>query len=216
MNGPSPLWLGPALRRSAAPLVLLALLACSSDPAAPSDTPADAAAPSDAGKGADDGGGAIDGGGTPSDAGAQADDGGDAKAPPGDGGGCHALGFGGAPVTMVKVVSLPAMTGGAIPLGSYDAVEAKTTGTLLGTYRGSWTFETATTLQVFEQLALSGTPPTPKPRTLSYSTSGVTLSRQQICGGTDAFTNDYSVRAETAGTFLDVQSGGLLFTFKKR
>ena len=133
-------------------------------------------------------------------------------------GACHAFGFGAPSATIALVPSLPTMTGGSIPLGIFDAVGAKTTGStgVGGTYQATWSFVTATRLEAVEQLALSGTPPVPVPRALSWSTSGATLTRAQTCGGSSSFSNDYTVRSEAGATYLDVRSGSLMFTFKKR
>lgn len=130
-------------------------------------------------------------------------------------GACHSFGFGAPAATIVIVSSLPTMTGGTIPLGVYDAVAAKTTGTVTGTYRATWSFTDATTLQSIEQLTLTS-PSTPVPRTLTWSTSGTNLTRTQTCGGTTAFTNEYTVRTEAGVTYLDVRQTSLMFTFKKR
>lgn len=134
---------------------------------------------------------------------------------PGDGGACHALTFGAPEVTIAIVTSLPTMTGGAIVPGTYDAVEAKTTGTTTGTYRAIWAIA-GCSIDILEYVALSGTPPTPTPRTLSWSTAATTLTRTQVCGGTTKFENEYTARADASGTFLDVRSGQVMFTFKKR
>lgn len=136
---------------------------------------------------------------------------------PTDGGGCHSLVWGGAELTFAKVTSLPTPTGGIVAVGIYDATEVQTTGTLTGRYRGTWQFEADGTMKIYEAVATGDAAlPTPSPKTLTWSTAATTLSRTQTCGGTTAFTNGYSVRTSSGGTFLDVQSGTLQFTFKKR
>jgi len=142
-----------------------------------------------------------------------------APGPDADPNACHGLGFGTAAVTLQQVGGLPTMTGGAIPLGAYDAVEFKMiTSTFTGTYRASWYFQTAASLESLDQIALNGgTPPTPVPRTNSYTAAGTTLTRVRNCGGAaETFTNQYSVRTDTGGTFLDVRQNNIMFTFKKR
>jgi hypothetical protein len=134
---------------------------------------------------------------------------------PGDGGACHSLVFTAPEVSITAVTSLPTMTGGAIALGTYDAIEAKTTGTLTGAYRAAWRFSDCA-LDIYEYVTTGGTPPTPTPRTLSWATAATTLTRTQVCGGTTTFTNDYTARTDATGTYLDVRSGQLMFTFKKR
>lgn len=134
----------------------------------------------------------------------------------GDGGPCHGYDFGGSVVTIAQVSSLPAMTGGTIALGSYDVVEAQTTLSISGTIRSTWVFESESLLQIIEQIALSGTPPAPTPRSLTWATSGTTLTRQQICGGDTGFSNDYSVRVTNDGTFLDIRQNTLMFTYQLR
>lgn len=136
-----------------------------------------------------------------------------------DGGFCHLYGFGAPAVSVVKVTSQPASTGGTIPLGAYDAVEVTTTTNLTGTYRGTWVFASATEVHTYDGFASTGsTFPTPTPRTYAWSTSGVTLSRSLICPtGTTMPTGTYSVRTDASGTYLDVLSNGTLrVTFKKR
>lgn len=153
------------------------------------------------------------------DAGDPADAGANDAAPSADAdpNACHALGFGAPAVVLEQVANLPTMTGGTIAPGAYDAVALKMiTSTTNGGYRGSWYFAGDGTMQLLEQLTLSGTPPTPVPRTLSWSTSNTTLSRQQTCGGSTAFSNEYTVRVDGADTFLDVRQNTVMFTFKKR
>lgn len=133
-----------------------------------------------------------------------------------DAGSCHAYRFG-EPATEIRVVgSLPAMRGGDIPRGIYDAVDAQTTGAITGTYRGTWVFEDETTLQTIEQITLSGSPPAAVPRTQRYSAMGTNLARSRTCGGTEMFDNEYQVRMEEGRVLLDIRAGGLLFTFRAR
>ena len=130
---------------------------------------------------------------------------------------CHGYAFGGPAVDFRSVAVLPAMTGGVIPPGAYDAVDMQTTGALRGTYRGTWVFEDDTTLQTIEQLTLSGAPPIATPRTQNFRTVGTSLQRMRTCGGSDSFDNQYQVRRDDAGVvFLDVRQAGLLFTFQRR
>ncbi|MBK7400142.1 MAG: hypothetical protein IPJ34_28780 [Myxococcales bacterium] len=134
-----------------------------------------------------------------------------------DAAGCHTLVWGGAELTFAKVTSLPTMTGGTIATGIYDATAVQTTGTLTGKYRGTWQFDPGGTMKIYEAVASGDAAlPTPTPKTLTWSTAASTLSRTQTCGGTTAFSNGYTVRTVGADTFLDVQSGTLQFTFKKR
>ncbi len=60
-------------------------------------------------------------------------------------------------------MSLPADTGSVVPPGSDDAGDGQTTGTLTGTIRSTWVIA-ASTLDVFEQIRLTGTPPPAVPR----------------------------------------------------
>ncbi len=129
---------------------------------------------------------------------------------------CHGFGFGAPPATITKVASLPTMTGGTVVAGVYDAVSVQTTGTTMGTYRATWRFVADMKLEAIEQLTLSAAPPTPVPRILTWSTSGTTLNRTQICGGTATFSNQYTVRTESGATYLDVRQDTVLFTFRKR
>jgi hypothetical protein len=131
-------------------------------------------------------------------------------------GACHSIGFGAPAAAITKVSSLPTMTGGTIVNGIYDAVSVQTTGTTMGSYRATWSFIADMKLEAIEQLALSSTPPPPVPRVLSWTTSGTTLTRTQVCGGTSSFTNQYTVRTESGATFLDVRQDTVMFTFKKR
>lgn len=134
----------------------------------------------------------------------------------GTGTGCHAVTFGAPPATFTNVATLPTMTGGTIVPGIYDAVAVETTGTATGTYRATWSFAVCGIIESIEQLTLSGSPPTPTPRTLTWTASGSTLTRTRICGGTETFTNTYRARTDATGTFLDVRSDTVMFTFKKR
>ena len=164
--------------------LVLVLAACETT------TPGDAGRGTDAG-GADDGGSAGTDAGIQTDGGASTDagptsfdagtdtDAGDAGAASDAGGGtdagrsdagplpdsgtdCHAYTLGGSPVPIRIVGSLPAMTGGTIPLGIYDAVDAQVTSTLTGQYVATWVFESATVLHTLDALATgSGTVPTP-------------------------------------------------------
>lgn len=119
-------------------------------------------------------------------------------------------------VQIETVPNLPTMTGGDIPLGTYDIVAASTTGQLTGTIRSTWVFEDETTLQVIQQLALVGPAPEPTPRTMSYATSGATLDREESCPGTEQFSNEYRVRDDGDEIVLDVRQGGLMFTYQRR
>lgn len=142
-------------------------------------------------------------------------DGGPILGPVPDGGFCHTYGWGQPAVGFTKVTSLPTMTGGTIPAGAYDAVEVTTDTNLMGTLRSTWVFD-ATNVFVYEQLTLSGPPPTPIPRTYSWSTASTSLMRQPVCAATMSFTNSYRVRTEASGTYLDLRSGSFVFTYKKR
>ncbi len=139
----------------------------------------------------------------------------DAARPDGGAGSCHGESFGAPPVTLRMVTTLPGATGGPIPPGAYDAVDAQTTGSTTGTYRSTWFFAGAQ-VDVFEQLTLTGTPPTPVPRSFSYTTSAARLLRTGSCMSTSSFDNEYSVRTVGADTFLDVKQATIMFTFKKR
>lgn len=130
-------------------------------------------------------------------------------------GACHGFGFGAPAATITKVASLPTMTGGTILEGIYDAVAAQTTGTLTGSYRATWSFVSGNKIEAIEQTTLSS-PGAIVPRILTWSTSGTTLTRTQICGGSSTFNNEYTVRSESGATYLDVRSDTLMFTFKKR
>jgi hypothetical protein len=178
-----------------------------SAPAADAAAVTDAPVSADAGDSAD---AAVDAGQTdaaPADAGFD-----------GDGAAlCHGLGFGAPTVTIQQVGSLPAMTGGTIELGTYDAIAVQITSSITGLYRGTWQFDGASTMKIIEQIGLNGaTPPEPLPKNLTWSTAATNLMRQQTCGGTSSFTNGYTVRSDGGDTLLDVRSGSILFTFKKR
>ncbi len=183
-----------------------------------SDTGASDTGASDTGASADSGTGSDS---TGSDGDAPGDtastDSGAASDASSDAAGCHTLVWGGAELTFAKVTSLPTMTGGTIATGIYDATAVQTTGTLTGKYRGTWQFDPGGTMKIYEAVATGDAAlPTPSPKTLTWSTAVSTLSRTQTCGGTTAFSNGYTVRTAGADTFLDVQSGTLQFTFKKR
>ncbi|MCC6993494.1 MAG: hypothetical protein IT370_02580 [Deltaproteobacteria bacterium] len=140
----------------------------------------------------------------------------DAARPDGAAGACHGESFGAPAVPLRMVATLPGATGGSIPPGAYDAVDAQTTGSTTGTFRSTWFFA-GTQLDVFEQLTLTGTPPTPVPRSFSFSTAtGNRLLRTGICMSTSSFDNEYSVRTVGVDTFLDVKQATIMFTFKKR
>ncbi len=152
-----------------------------------------------------------------SDAGA--DTSGDATDEAGDtGGACHAVTFGAPAATIQNVASLPTMTGGTIPAPAvFDAVDAQTTGSVTGTYRGTWSFRADGRIDSLDQITLgSGTPPVPVPRTFTYTAAGSTLTRTQVCGGGDDFSNQYRVRTSGADTFLEVRQGAVMFVFKRR
>jgi hypothetical protein len=166
----------------------------------------------------------IDGGGIDAASSADASSSADANTaadamvgPDADPSACHGLGFGAAAVSLEQVGTLPAMTGGTIPLGAYDAVAFKMkTSTTTGTYRGSWYFEGGNVLKLVQQITLAGSPPPATPRTFSYGTAGTVLTRTETCPGTMVFSNGYTVRTEAGGTFLDVRQNTIMFTFKKR
>jgi len=130
-------------------------------------------------------------------------------------GACHGFGFGAPAVTIAKVTSLPTMTGGTIVGGIYDAVGFQTTGTLTGSYRATWSFVAGMKIEAIEQTTLTSPGPI-VPRVLTWSTSGTSLTRTQICGGSSMFNNEYTVRTESGATYLDVRQDTLMFTFKKR
>ncbi|MEM9860882.1 MAG: hypothetical protein AAF938_04650 [Myxococcota bacterium] len=129
---------------------------------------------------------------------------------------CHDLTFGGEVVSFERVDAFARSTGGTIPLGVYDAVAARTTGRIEGTYRGTWNFTSDSTLELLEQITLSGRPPTPTPRTLEYRTGANQLTRAQVCGGDTVFMNEYSVRITRDRTVLEVTSGTIQFEFELR
>ena len=132
-----------------------------------------------------------------------------------DASGCHSVAFGAPAAPITKVTMLSAPTGGTIPAGIYDAVEVKTTGSITGTYRATWSFS-ATAIEAIEQLTISPTPPAPSVRTFSYTTAGASFSRTMTCGGSMMFSNTFTVRTEAAVTFLDIRQDTIQFTFKKR
>lgn len=193
------------------------------DAGAPADAGSfeDASAIEDGGSGED--GGTLDGGldggegdGGPADGGLT--DAGSTDAGADAGGACHAYTFGAPAVPIQNVASLSwtGAGGGAIPLGTYDAVSAETTGTLGGMYRATWVFEDASTLAQLQQFTLAGPGPI-VPRRFTWSTGGGTLSRAETCPGTDSFSQSYRVRTDGAQTFLDVREGTtLMFTFLRR
>ena len=139
----------------------------------------------------------------------------DAGPPPDAGGACHAHDFGAAAVPIRMVLSLPAMTGGTIPLGTYDAIDTQTTTSVSGTYRATWVFEDATTLAQRQQITLAGPGPV-IPRLFTWSAAGNELTRTETCPGADGFTQPYTVRTEGGDTLLDVRQGTLMFTFRLR
>jgi len=139
----------------------------------------------------------------------------DASSGPDASGACHAHAFGAPAVPIRMVASLPAMTGGTIPLGTYDAIDAQTTGTIGGSYRATWVFEDATTLAQLQQITLAG-PGAVIPRLFTWSTAGTTLMRAETCPGADSFSQTYRVRTEDGDTLLDVRQATLMFTFRLR
>lgn len=131
---------------------------------------------------------------------------------------CHGYTFGApaVPIQNVPSLSWTGAGGGTIPLGTYDAVSAESTGTLSGMYRATWVFEDASTLAQLQQITLSGPGPV-TPRRFAWSTAGDTLTRIETCPGSDSYNQSYRVRTEGAQTFLDVrQSGALIFTYRRR
>jgi hypothetical protein len=130
-------------------------------------------------------------------------------------GACHAYAFGAPAAAIRMVASLPAMTGGTIPLGTYDAIDAQTTSTIGGSYRATWVFEDATTLAQLQQITLTG-PGAVVPRLFTWSTAGTTLTRAETCPGADSFSQTYRVRTEDGDTLLDVRQATLMFTFRLR
>jgi len=139
----------------------------------------------------------------------------DAGPPPDAAGACHAHALGAAAVPIRSVGMLPEMTGGTIPLGTYDAIDAQTTVPVGGTYRATWVFEDATTLAQLQQITLAGPGPV-IPRLFTWSTAGATLTRTETCPGADSFTHTYRVRVEGGDTLLDIRQDTLMFTFRLR
>ncbi|MCC7385104.1 MAG: hypothetical protein IT384_24875 [Deltaproteobacteria bacterium] len=134
-----------------------------------------------------------------------------------DGGACHPRGFGSPAVPLTSVANLPAMTGGTIPLGTYDVVGAYTTGSLSGTIRGTWAFVSATELEAIDQVVLQGAPPPTEAKTFSYTAAGTSLSRALVCGsGPPTFNNEYTARTAGSDVFFDIRNGSLMFTFQRR
>lgn len=130
--------------------------------------------------------------------------------------GCHAVGFGGAVLALTFNGRLPAMTGGTIPAGTYDAVRFETSGVLEGTYRGTWVFRADGSMDVLQQVNLGGFEPEPStPRTFSWSTAGTTLTRTETCPGTvESFANEFTYDA-ASGQLL-VRQSTILFVFQRR
>lgn len=129
--------------------------------------------------------------------------------------GCHGSRFGAPAVPFRSVASIPLATGGTIPPGTYDAVDAQTTSTLSGTFRSTWVIS-GDEIDTYEQLTLQTTPPEPTPRTFLYTTSDLRLVRTVTCGGSTNFNNEYSVRTVGSEVFLDLKQNTILFTFQKR
>lgn len=223
-----------------AALVVSTALGCSDPVDAPTDSgtvppdgTVDSSVPTDSGEATDSGGTAD--GGPVTDAGTDAGtDGGTDAATPVDAAadaatdsgagtdaaaGCHSHGYGAPAVTIMAVFTLPSMTGGAIPVGTYDAVGASTTGTVGvgGQFRATWVFEDADTLHQVLAIDLSSSGlPEATPRTYDYATTGATLGRSEVCPGTDTFDNGYRVVTAGGTTTLDIRQGGLMFTFQRR
>ena len=133
---------------------------------------------------------------------------------------CHSLDFGAAEVVLRRVDTLPTMTGGTIPDGVYDAVDYQTTGGTMGAYRGTWSVRTTGagvgTMDVIQQLTLSGVGPI-VPRTLSWTASGTALARVETCPNEGAETNfTYSVVTEGGVTRLLARSNTVLFVLERR
>lgn len=197
-------------------VVALVLAACGSGVATDAGTSVDAGTSIDAGPGIDsstpvDSGVAVDSLDAGADAGPV-----DASLPRIDANGtCHPYPLGGDEIAFRMVTSLPAMTGGTIPSGTYDAVDVQTMGSISGSYRATWVFEDATTLQQVQRLTLLS-PSTITPRTFTWSTSGATLSRTETCPDENEFESEYRVRTEGDDVFLDVRQGTLMFTFRRR
>ncbi|HJL47182.1 MAG TPA: hypothetical protein RMG45_15125, partial [Polyangiaceae bacterium LLY-WYZ-15_(1-7)] len=130
---------------------------------------------------------------------------------------CHGYTFGRPAVAIEMVVGpLPALTGGEIPLGTYDAVAARTTTSTTGSYRATFVFEDADTLQQLQQISLSGVGPI-TPRTITYSTSGSMLMRTETCPGGDTPDTGYRVFSDGDGrTRLEIGNAALRFEFVRR
>lgn len=136
-----------------------------------------------------------------------------------DGGPCHTVTFGLPTVPIRLAATLPTMTGGTIATGIYDAVDAQSTTMSVadgGTYRSTWSFVSGTRLDTLDQLTLSGTPPTPTPRSFAWSTTGARLLRNGNCSSTSMFDNEYRVQVDGGATYLEVRQSSVMFTFKKR
>ena len=153
------------------------------------------------------------------DAGGAMDAGADASVPDAGrdaGGACHGYDFGLPAATIEVIAAVPALSGGEIPLGVYDVRSVGTTGSITGTFRGTWAFEDMNQVQTLAQLIISDAVPVPTPRSERFETMGNRLLRAQNCDGDATFDNAYGVREEDGFTILEVSEGPLLFTFVRR
>ena len=84
--------------------------------------------------------------------------------------------------------------------------------------RSTWVFEDASTLHTLTGLAFlpGSTLPAGTPRSTTWSTSGMGLSRARTCGGSENFMNDYSVVVSSSGTELRLVQGALMLTYRLR
>lgn len=193
---------------------------------------ADAAVESDAGSAEDagredagmavmDGGMELDGGaemdaGSEVDAGAATDAGAEVDAGPMDAGAlCHDYTFGRGTVAFEHFRSLPPLRGGTLVDGVYDAVSARTTTSVSGTYRGTWAVVDGH-VHTLVQLTLSGSPSEPQPRSYSYELSGTHLLRTVTCNDDRNYDNEYNVETVGEDTFLTVGSSSLQFRMQRR
>ena len=158
----------------------------------------------------------------PTDAGETSDGGAaDAGEPTDAGDACHGLAFGreAVPLRQVGASELPAPTGGVIPAGTYDAVDALIAGTTMGSFRASWRVTAASpsagTIEQIQQISLPAPGPV-VPRTFSWASAGTNLMRTETCPGADVFTNGYAVSESGGVTRLTLRQGMIAFVFERR
>lgn len=172
----------------------------------------DAAITADAGEsdaGSEDGGTdsgvAVVDASMPSDAGEA--DAGDVDAGDPDGGAmaCHDWGYVAPPIGIERSSSpLPALGGGPITDGNYDAVSYQTTFDYAGSYQGTWAIF-GERVDVLDRPMFDGMPPYhPIPFSYTWSTMGNRLTREPLCGDDVVHIVDYGTENIDGDVYLTI------------